>query len=396
MVSTILPFRQLGGMMHICFLTGEYPPEPHGGIGVFVQTLGRALVKAGHRVSAIGAYQRKQAEITFDEGVQVIRLPSSRTFKVGALYNAWRINHALQNLHKHSPIDIVETPELGHAFSPKTTPWNKVIRMNGGHHFFSVTTGHKPRLLRAQLESRSFQRADALCAVSRFVAETTRELLNLGTRSIEILPNPVETMFFSPRETTFEESGLVIFVGTIVEKKGVKQLVQAMPLVVAEVPNARLILIGRDYPDPKTRSSTIAMLQEKIPSSLRETIMFCGAVNHQDLPVHLSKAQICVFPSHMEAQGIVVVEAMAMQKAVVCTETGPGPEMIEDEVSGLLCDPYSPHSIAEKITRLLSDEKLRTRLARAARERAVADFSIDHLVEANLEFYQRVVENGAR
>ena len=83
-----------------------------------------------------------------------------------------------------------------------------------------------------------------------------------------------------------------------------------------------------------------------------------------------------------------------MGKAIVASKTGPGPEIVEGGVSGLLCDPHDPASIAEKVISLLKDTELRRRLGRQARSRAVELFSVDSLVERNERFYERCVGAG--
>src|SRR5262249_39816070 len=149
----------------------------------------------------------------------------------------------------------IEGPENAFALLNGSTPGRKVIRMNGGHHFFSTTLGKKPSPWRAWLEKRSFGRADQLCAASRYVAHVTSNLLKLQGKPIEIIPNPVDTEVFRPMPEIQVVPGLIVFVGTLCEKKGIRQLVQAMPEIISAVPNARLMAFGRDSLDPVTRGS---------------------------------------------------------------------------------------------------------------------------------------------
>jgi glycosyltransferase involved in cell wall biosynthesis len=302
-----------------------------------------------------------------------------------------RLWRTLVQIHQESAIDVLEGPELSLALLPRAVPGSKLIRMHGGHHFYAVTLGRRPRPARGWLEKRSFARADHLCAVSHFVAQATRDLLRLGNRPIEILPNPVDVSLFYPRGEEPECNGLILFVGSVCEKKGVRQLVQAMPQIVNAFPQARLWVVGRDLCDPQTGQSFTQRLRELIPSGLADRILFRGAVENAHLPLIVAKAQVCVYPSHMEAQGIVILEGMASGKAVVTSQTGPGPELIEDGVSGLLCDPHSPASIADKVIRLLKDASLRRRLGSQARLRVVQQFSTGALVERNEAFYSRCV-----
>jgi glycosyltransferase involved in cell wall biosynthesis len=89
----------------------------------------------------------------------------------------------------------------------------------------------------------------------------------------------------------------------------------------------------------------------------------------------------------MEALPIAPLEAMALGRAVLTSRTGPGPEVIQHGVSGLLCDPHDPGSIAAQAVRLLSDADFRQRLGQQARRDAEARFSITTLVQENVAWY---------
>lgn len=377
--------------MHICFLCNEYPPGPHGGVGSFTQTLGRGLVARGHRVTAVGVYRGGDEHVENDEGVSVVRLAHSSIPRTGFVVNGLRLRQSLTRIHEAAAIDVLDGPELSLSTVAKEFPVAKVIRMNVGHHFFAVTLGKKPRPWRSWLEHRSFENANHLCAVSSFVADTTRDLLHLNGRPIEILPNPVDTTFFCPRPEVQEEDGLILFVGTVCEKKGVRQLIQAMPQIVKAVPNATLQIVGRDWFDPESHQSFTKYMCRLIPPELKSHITFTGPINHSALPNLIAAAAVCAYPSHMEAQGIVLIEAMAMGKSVVASETGPGPEVIEDGVSGLLCNPRDPVSIAEKIITLLMNADLRRQLGDQARSRVGSMFSTHVLIERNEGFYRRCI-----
>ncbi|MDQ3010054.1 MAG: glycosyltransferase family 4 protein [Acidobacteriota bacterium] len=359
-------------------------------MGSFTQTLARALAARKHQVSVVGFYPRHRAGEENDEGVSIIRLPHAELAGTGFIINGSRLRGALRQLHSRTPINIIEGPELSLAIIPEDFPAAKVIRMNGGHQFFAATLKAKPRRWRSWLERRSFSRADHLCAVSHYVAETTRGLLQLGDQPIEILPNPVDTSRFQPKLPEFEEDGLILFAGTVCEKKGVRQLVQAIPQIVAAAPNARLWIAGRDWHDPHTGESFIEKLRRMIPAELTDRIIFKGMVEHAQLPEMMAQASVCVYPSHMEAMPLAWLEGLAMGKAVVASQTGPGPEAIEDGVSGLLCNPHDPGSIAEKIILLLKDGDLRRRLKQQARQRAVNLFAVEALASRNEEFYSRI------
>jgi glycosyltransferase involved in cell wall biosynthesis len=164
-----------------------------------------------------------------------------------------------------------------------------------------------------------------------------------------------------------------------------------MRAIAAACPSARLLIAGRDQKDMRVGGSFVAYLRTLIPDCLQDRVDFAGAVSHQELIGLLSRAAVCVYPSHMEAMPMAWLEGLSMGKAVVGSMTGPGPEVIEDGVSGLLCDPHDPESIADRVIRCLKDPDLRARLGQAARRRAVEQFSVERMVDRNIEFYERVI-----
>lgn len=212
--------------------------------------------------------------------------------------------------------------------------------------------------------------------------------MNLGSQPIPTILNPVDLTLFSPRKPSLEEDGLIVFVGTIFELKGIRQLTDAIPKVVAQYPSARLIAYGRDTTDPATGRSLIEVLRARVPAEFSDRVTFAGGVPRERLPELMAKAAVCVYPSHTEAMPIAWVEALAMGKAVVASRIGPSSEVIEEGVSGLLCDGHDPHSIAAALLQALGSRELRTNLGKAARERAERLFSLDKLIHDNVAYYQ--------
>lgn len=373
--------------MHLLYLCNEYPPFPHGGIGVFVQLIARALAEQGHKVSVAGLYAIPDFRQENDLGVDVYRLPALKRTKFDILPNYQKLSKFIARLHSIRSIDLIESSELGFGLLFGKLPAPTIIRIHGGHHFFSAKLDQRKRWSTCLIEKRSFQRADYFCAVSQFAAETTRELLGLGARPIAILPNPVDTQQFRSFPEIPEQDGLIIFTGGLREKKGIRQLLQAMPKVIEEYPSARLWIHGADTKDRQTGQSFLQRLKDEIEPAITPFIEFRGEVPHAELPKINALAGVLVYPSWMETQGIVVIEGMASGKPVIASRTGPGPELITDSQDGLLCDPHSPESIAEKIVLLLKDPDLRQRLSINARRKAESSFSMDVLVQKNLAFY---------
>lgn len=380
--------------MHICFVCSEYPPAPHGGIGSFTQTLGRALVERGHRVTAIGLYPEEHAGTAEDQGVVVSRMSRRGLPFVRFWVNRLRLSAALRQLHQVHPIDIVEGGELDLCALNRDVPGVKVLRMHGGPSFFAAS--RQPPRVNVWKERWAFHIADRICAVSHCVAENTRRLLHLGDRPIDVIPNPIDVDLFTPPAQSMEEEGLIIFTGTVTERKGIRQLLQAMPRIVAEVPAAHLEIYGGDEIFAQKGVSFTRQLAESLPSSLAGRVYWKGRVPRLSLPAVLQRASVCAYPSHMEALPIGWLEGLAAGKAVVASQTGPGPEIIDHGATGLLCNPHDPDSIAEQIIRILKDPVLRRCLGLAARKIAVERYSLHRLVDRNIEYYRNASSKPAR
>lgn len=381
--------------MHILYLCDEFPPYSHGGIGTFTYTMAHAIRQRGHDVTIAGLYNDLHHTITEDDkGIRVIRLAATKLPKLRAFVDRPRLGAMIRRLHQEQPIDLIEGPENSFGLLALTgqLPSPRLIRLHGGHHFFYSTLNMKPRPIRSFIERQSFRQATHYAAVTAYVAEITRQLLRLDNAPIEIIYNYVDIHRFKPQSDIPTQPGLIVFAGTLTEKKGVRQLVEAMSQVVEAVPHAQLRLIGRDRIDPGYDKPFSQVLRERIPPDLQDKIEFYGPVNNAEIPQHYAQAEVLIFPSHMESFGLVYVEAMAMQKPTIISKLGPGPEIMTHDVHGLLCDPYDPSDIAAQLIRMLQDKDLQQRLAVNARKRAEEKFALQKLADDNEAFYKRLID----
>ena len=351
--------------------------------------LARGLAVRGHQVTVVGLYAQESDSRERIEGVEVVRLRAARLARSGFVVNGHRLRQALAAADKDSKIDIVDGPEASFATLRSSSPGSKLIRMNGGHRFFAATLGERASPWRSFLENRSFSLADELCGVSQFVIDKTFALHRLQPREVEVLPNPVDVQWFAPVHGG-EVSGRIVFFGTFTKKKGLSELLEALPSILADFPEAHLVAIGRDTYAPDG-SSFVETALERIDRRARSRVHLMSHVNQEDLPSLLATATVVVCPSHMESFGMVWAETMAMGRALVGSRTGPGPEVILDGKTGILCDPHDPKSIASAAKTLLGDEALRDRLGAAGRERVLSEFSLEKLLPRNEALYQRIL-----
>ena len=373
--------------LHIVFLSAEYPLWASGGVGTFIQTMGRALVAAGHKVSVVGPGKKSSEERLNDQGVELYRLKKNPLPGPNFAYNAYAINLKLRKLHRRNPIDIIESPELGLALLSNHKA-KKVIRLHGGHHFFAEAERRGINWRKGLLEKRSFKKADAFIAGTEYVKSHTAKYLSYQTAKVAILPYPLQTDIALPDVAV--DPNCVLFAGTVCEKKGVRQLLQAFKLVRQKRPESRLDLYGRDwfYPDGR---SYIQEIQKELSSEHFEGVNFKGAVPRDELDGHYAAAAVCVFPSHMETQGLVSLEAMLLEKAVVFSKYGPGPETIQHGVDGLLCDVYQPEDIAAQILRILENPDEAEAMGRRARRTVMERCDLAKVTAQNIAFYRSLM-----
>ena len=376
--------------MHIVFLSGEYPLWTSGGVGTFIQTFGRSLVQAGHGVSVVGPGKDKQELKMEDEGVQIYRLPKNNGFLPNFVFNAIQINRKLKQLQKELPITIIEAAEGGLALLSKAYEAKKVIRLHGGHHFFSEAEKRKINWRKGWLEKRSFSKADGFIAISQYVKDHTANYLTYGNRPITIISLPLDTSKQTPQVEVQKDH--ILFAGTVCEKKGVRQLIEAFKMVREKYPSKVLDIYGREwfYPDG---SSYHDMLTEKYDTSYFKNVNFHGSISRDALDKKYAEAAFCVFPSHMETQGLVSIEAMLLGKPVIFSKYGPGPETVEHLKTGLLCDVYNPSDIAEKMIWCIEHEEEAASMGQTASELVKTRYDRNTILQRNVQFYQSLIEN---
>lgn len=379
--------------MHICFITSEFPKTgfPHGGVGTFVATLAKALVLKGIRVSVIGLNYIPKNETEVIDGVQVYRVTAKKSKGLQWYFNTQAVAQKMKQVHEQFPIDFVETAELGLAFLPKIKGIKYVIRMHGGHHFFAKAENRPTEWWKVFQEKRSFKKADQLLAVSNYVAETTREMLQLGNRDIKVIYNPIDVQKFHLSDPNKVQPYTLFFAGTIIEKKGIRQLVQSLNYLVDDYPQVHLYIAGRNANLPGTTTPYRPILEQEINEKIKSHITFLGVVPNSEIKNHIERAQICCYPSHMEAMPLAWLEVLAMGKTFIGGVTGPGAEAVLDGVTGLLANPHDPKDIAAKIKYLFEHPQKGIEMGFAARERVLKEFDIDMVVSKNVFCFQQLM-----
>lgn len=236
-------------------------------------------------------------------------------------------------------------------------------------------------LAQAQLtEHYVVERAAHIIAISPYVGNFYRSRL-LGT--IHDVPNAVAPQFFELERRP--ESGRLLFAGRISRGKGLVDLIHAVARVSGTV--SEVILAGA-APDRDFASQLRAVIEETGQTSKFD---ITGLLDEQSLLHEFAKASALVLPSYQETAPMVIQQAMAAGLPVIASRVGGIPHQIDDEASGLLFDAGDINQLADRLTQVLTDQKLSRRLAVAAQAKATELFTAERVASATRAAYQRVL-----
>jgi glycosyltransferase involved in cell wall biosynthesis len=178
-------------------------------------------------------------------------------------------------------------------------------------------------------------------------------------------------------------SQIVGVVARLEPEKGHPTLLEAWPQVLREVPDAYLLIVGEG-------SRREALEQQARELRIAHRVVFTG--RRDDVPAVTAALDVAVLPSYREAQGLSILEAMALSRPVVASDVGGIPEMITDGVTGLLVPPHDAGALAAAVTRLLRDHSYADTLGRAGHDMVHDRFCIELMVSA----IQTIYDEGAR
>ena len=172
-------------------------------------------------------------------------------------------------------------------------------------------------------------------------------------------------------------------------RKGIRFLIESAALLKPRYPDLKVVVAGDGFERPE-----LIQLAENL--GIAKDVTFLGWVPNTDLPPFYRAAAVSVIPSLEEGFGIPAAEAMGCETAVVASDAGGLPEVVEDGVTGLVVPRGDAAALAQAIGSLLGDPERRTRMGRAGRERALRLFDWDRTAEQFERIYADVVARARR
>ena len=403
--------------MHIAMLSAEYPPR-WGGMGSTVFHLSSALASRGHSVTIItrnGAGNNSPSI----SGVEIIsvgwlRIPMEFTRSYGR--SALR---ALKKLNKSNPVDVVHLhcPMISWSrrqfHDCKTNVAPIVSSLHGSW------LGEKDGLLTAKEQKETAVWANpndlAILLTSGRYARFENEAL-LGSDvcvanseatkndfisrysppkdwDCEVIYWGVDTQMFTPivnfnkdlrnRFGCSEDDILLLAVGRLAARKGYGSLLKAFAQVKSNFPNSRLVIVGRGHLRKR-------LLNQAKNLGISSSVYIESGMSFEELAELFRNADLTVYPSYYEGQGLIPLESMSSGTPVVTVNHGPLPEMVDSEV-GALFEMGNINSMSETILKEISDKKSLKKKGDAGRKRVLENFTYEIDADRFIEIYERIV-----
>jgi glycosyltransferase involved in cell wall biosynthesis len=323
-------------------------------------------------------------------------------------------------------VDVVHN----HMYRAEVVGTQAAWRLAGtGKRPLVVSTVHSSRIRSDEdraLLRRLTPKIDHLIAVSRAIVRKIEDEGRVGS-PVSLIYNGVDLQRYVEQDaccTLHEEYGIpagapiVGVVARLEPEKGHPTLLEAWPRVLASVPNAHLLIVGEGsqresleahasvlglMPKPRRRRDVAGVVHARASRKPTEShgefsggpsLTFTG--RRDDVPAVTAALDVAVLPSYREAQGLSILEAMALSRPVVASAVGGIPEMVEDGETGLLVIPHHPDMLAGAIVRLLTDHPLADTLARAGHDLVYERFCVEQMVRSIETIYDEAVAEERR
>jgi glycogen(starch) synthase len=404
--------------MRIGLLSFEYPPETgFGGIGSYTWYQARALARLGHDVHVLAGSNGQMPLCTVERnGVTVHRYWSGgRAMRIfGALgrWKLWWTRQRLQNglsmyralrvLHAEQRFDLLEMPECG----AEGLLINSLVEVPTVVRFHSPSRLIMPLYdvkradvgLCSWLEQRAISQATALTSCSAFLAGEVRS--KMGVRApVQVIPNGIDLKLFDREGTVDVEAKFnlprgkikIFFAGRMERRKGIHLCGKIAESILRDY-DVAFVFAGQDLFGYMTE----VLLPSLNGQPLKGSVHYLGKLGLDDIRSCLKSADIFLLPSLWENLPYSCLEAMAAGRAIVASDQGGVPELIQDGSNGFLATAGDPDSFVAKLRALLDDAMLRQRLGRAARQTVNAKFTDECVAKQSVALYDQVVKTSRR
>lgn len=395
--------------MNILYVCREYPPSQRaGGIGSYCKEIAQGMLQRGHQVTVIAASDDTRMESdSIEDDIRVIRLsggdfwvksaePGTSILKLRTLYRFHSYRRKIRKVvNSLYDIDVIEVADFGaEGLYLNDLPIPVITRL----HTPSFLDRSTLKISKANWKSYMHIIAEKKALMDSKYISSCSECLNvwilenLGVKPLlsKVILNPVslDTDKVGACDYYQNEKRIIFYAGTLVDTKGVGDLVEACKIIMKRQHfNIELLMAGKE-------GSYTQQLKESLTDEQKKYIKFLGKKRREDLFSYYHYADVCCFPSWWENMPMVCLEAMMCEGLVIGSTSGGMSEIIDEGVNGFLVPRKSPVQLANCIEKALSlNEEDVKRIKRNARCTIEDKFETAVISGQMEDFYNAVIKD---
>ncbi|UCF07414.1 MAG: MSMEG_0565 family glycosyltransferase [Thermoplasmata archaeon] len=380
--------------MRVAMMT--YQTRPRGGV-VHASKLAEALAKQGVNVELFSLFnlkqKKKKEEVRFHRPLSV---PSYIYGFDPKSNNAVKLTNQMIGLYvKNLPkdFDIYHTHDCigGNALFKLRDKWNlPAPTVRTIHHIDSFSINKLN-----EIQERGILACDQKMVVSKYWQRQLKT--DYGIKSY-LTYNGIELKVFNLKvkgkkvreKHELGDGPLVLFVGGTEPRKGLEYLLYAMELIKKDIPDAKLLAVGKEaFSSSRGERTFFNILIKRL--GIRDSVKFAYDIEESELPKYYAACDVFALPSRMEGWGLSLMEAMACGKPVVATKVGGIPELVKNKENGYLVRPGDASALAKKIVYLLKHEDEAKEMGRDGRKK-VRTYSWDKTAKKVKGIYERILK----
>ena len=388
--------------MKILMLTWEYPPRIVGGIARVVHDLSKRLIKDGHEVTVV-TYRDNTDVPSYenDKGVNVYRVDNYMIHPNNFIdwimqLNFNMLSKATEIINKEGDFDVIHAHVWLVTYAAKS--------LKNAYDIPIVATIHATEAGRNSGIHDETQRyindtewlltyeASEVIVNSNYMKNEIQRLFGLPYEKINVIPNGVNISNFVGverdydfrRQYAMDNEKIILYVGRLVYEKGVQNLIAAMPKILANYHDSKLIIAGRG-------GMMDELKQEASNLGLDNKVYFTGYLDSKSVQKMYKCADVAVFPSTYEPFGIVALEGMLSGTPVVVSDVGGLNEIVQHGENGMKSYAGNPNSLADSIVSLLYDPALCMKVAKNAKAKVKAEYNWQKIAQDTHFAYQKAI-----
>jgi len=408
--------------LRVLMLSWEYPPYVVGGLGAHVAALAPALARAGVQVHLVTPrWKGGEPQEPLNAKPRTARstarkaLPSAVVYRVeppmtglgNFLADVQQTNLNLSE-YAQALYDLLDGFDLIHAHDwlvafvaaslkrLHKTPLLATIHATErgrGRGFLGGEISHAINGTEWWLTYEAWR----VITCSQYMSDEVKNYFNLPADKIDVVPNGVDAAPFDVLDGlrgfrarwARPDERIVFNVGRVVEEKGAHLIVEAVPRVLAEIPQSKFIIAGT--------GSMVDYLRRRVwDLGVSDKVLVAGFISDPDRNRLLKVADAAVFPSLYEPFGIVALEAMAAKCPVIVSEVGGLKEVVRHDVTGVTIYPGNVESLAWGILHTLHDPAQAKARAAKAYRMVKDEYNWDRIAARTIEIYERIVRERAK